>query len=81
MGKQIVRLVSVIDVDVSGLDELYPEELELEEPHREDLDYLYSLQSHSTAVRKIGEISGMEVVNERDEADWMIPPPLASIPW
>lgn len=76
MAKQIVRLISVIDVDVSGLDALHPEELGLEElgleePHREALDHLYSLQPHDGAVREIGRIGGFEVVNEVEEIAWI----------
>lgn len=71
MAKQVVRLISVIDVDVSGLDRLHPEELELEEPHREALDHLYSLQPHDGAVREISRIGGFEVVNEVEEIAWI----------
>ena len=71
MGKQIVRLVSVIDLDVSGRDEEFPENLGDEEPHWRELDEIQGLVRHRQAIDRLRSLPGVELVNELEEAVWM----------
>ncbi|MDE0004714.1 MAG: hypothetical protein OXQ29_18640 [Rhodospirillaceae bacterium] len=63
-------MVSVIDLDVSGLDGEFPENLEDDEPPWRELDEIYGLVQHGRAVERLRGFPGVEIVNEMEEIVW-----------